>query len=117
MSGVSVLQHFEAYQRARVTFVQAVAEAATRPQNIEVMQNAGVMQLLRPLLLDNVSFTPISVKVKVQVISLVGDSRRPNLSPLCDKNPSWESVLRLSRRGRIHRICARTPTKIFHFQS
>jgi len=34
--------------------VQAVAEAATRPQNIEVMQNAGVMQLLRPLLLDNV---------------------------------------------------------------
>jgi hypothetical protein len=71
MSGVSVLQHFEVYQksRARVTsrlrvvftsclqvaFVQAVAEAATRPQNIEVMQNAGVMQLLRPLLLDNVS--------------------------------------------------------------
>lgn len=54
MSGVSVLQHFEAYQKARVTFVQAVAEAATRPQNIEVMQNAGVMQLLRPLLLDNV---------------------------------------------------------------
>lgn len=56
MSGVSVLQHFEAYQKARVTFVQAVAEAATRPQNIEVMQNAGVMQLLRPLLLDNVRF-------------------------------------------------------------
>jgi hypothetical protein len=54
MSGVSVLQHFEAYQKARVAFVQAVAEAATRPQNIEVMQNAGVMQLLRPLLLDNV---------------------------------------------------------------
>ena len=54
MSGVSVLQHFETYQKARVQFVQAVAEAATRPQNIEVMQNAGVMQLLRPLLLDNV---------------------------------------------------------------
>lgn len=49
-----MLQHFEAYQKARVSFVQAVAEAATRPQNIEVMQNAGVMQLLRPLLLDNV---------------------------------------------------------------
>ena len=51
---MSVLQHFEEYQRARVKFVQAVAEAATRPQNIEVMNNAGVMQLLRPLLLDNV---------------------------------------------------------------
>lgn len=54
MSGVSVLAHFETYQKARVTFVQAVAEAATRPINIEIMQNAGVMQLLRPLLLDNV---------------------------------------------------------------
>jgi hypothetical protein len=53
---MSVLQHFEEYQKARVKFVQAVAEAATRPQNIEVMNNAGVMQLLRPLLLDNVSF-------------------------------------------------------------
>lgn len=64
-----MLQHFDVYQKSRVghacdkltrsssvqvTFVQAVAEAATRPQNIEVMQNAGVMQLLRPLLLDNV---------------------------------------------------------------
>ena len=54
MSGVSMLQHFEVYQKARVSFVQAVADAATRPTNIEVMQNAGVMQLLKPLLLDNV---------------------------------------------------------------
>jgi len=51
---MSVLQHFEEYQKARVKFVQAVADASTRPQNIEVMNNAGVMQLLRPLLLDNV---------------------------------------------------------------
>ena len=47
--GSEVLSRF-----SQVAFVQAVAEAATRPQNIEVMQNAGVMQLLRPLLLDNV---------------------------------------------------------------
>lgn len=50
----SLLAIFEQYQKARVQFVQAVAEAATRPQNIDTMQNAGVMQLLRPLLLDNV---------------------------------------------------------------
>lgn len=50
----TLLATFEAYQKARVQFVQAVAEAATRPQNVDVMQNAGVMQLLRPLLLDNV---------------------------------------------------------------
>mmetsp|Transcript_20619 Transcript_20619/g.66139 ORF Transcript_20619/g.66139 Transcript_20619/m.66139 type:complete len:508 (+) Transcript_20619:41-1564(+) len=50
----TVLQVFENYQKARVQFVQQVAELATRPQNIEAMQNAGVMALLRPLLLDNV---------------------------------------------------------------
>lgn len=42
------------YQKERVTFVQTVADLANRPQNVEVLQNAGVMGLLRPLLLDNV---------------------------------------------------------------
>lgn len=32
--------------------MQTVAELATRPQNVEILQNAGVMSLLRPLLLD-----------------------------------------------------------------
>ena len=50
----TVLQVFENYQKSRVQFVQQVAELATRPQNVEAMQNAGVMALLRPLLLDNV---------------------------------------------------------------
>ena len=50
----AVLQPFEQYQKSRVTFVQTVAELATRPQNIEALQSAGVMSLLRPLLLDNV---------------------------------------------------------------
>eukprot|EP00218_Dolichomastix_sp_CCMP3274_P007306 CAMPEP_0170143668 /NCGR_PEP_ID=MMETSP0033_2-20121228/12378_1 /TAXON_ID=195969 /ORGANISM="Dolichomastix tenuilepis, Strain CCMP3274" /LENGTH=508 /DNA_ID=CAMNT_0010380131 /DNA_START=28 /DNA_END=1554 /DNA_ORIENTATION=+ len=50
----AVLSTFELYQKNRVTFVQTVAELATRPQNIEVLQSAGVMSLLRPLLLDNV---------------------------------------------------------------
>ena len=50
----AVLAPFEAYQKARVTFVQTVAELAQRPQNIEALHSAGVMALLRPLLLDNV---------------------------------------------------------------
>lgn len=50
----AVLQPFEQYQKARVTFVQTIAELANRPQNIEALQSAGVMSLLRPLLLDNV---------------------------------------------------------------
>jgi len=50
----AVLQVFENYQASRTTFVQTVAELAHRPQNIEALQNAGVMALLRPLLLDTV---------------------------------------------------------------
>ena len=49
---ISSLSVFEQYQKARTQFVQTVAELATRPQNIEILQNAGVMSLLRPLLLD-----------------------------------------------------------------
>jgi len=45
---------FEQYQKARIQFVQTIAEQASRPQNIEILQNAGVMSLLRPLLLDTV---------------------------------------------------------------
>ena len=59
-----MLQHFEVYQKARVSFVQAVADAATRPTNIEVMQNAGVMQLLKPLLLDNVGAPPLPASLR-----------------------------------------------------
>ena len=54
MTSRAVLQVFEDYQASRTTFVQTVAELAVRPQNIEALQNAGVMSLLRPLLLDTV---------------------------------------------------------------
>ncbi|KAG1953973.1 sperm-associated antigen [Pimephales promelas] len=54
MSQRQVLQVFEQYQKARTQFVQTVADLASRPQNTETLQNAGVMSLLRPLLLDAV---------------------------------------------------------------
>jgi len=54
MTSRAVLSVFEDYQASRTKFVQTVAELALRPQNIESLQNAGVMQLLRPLLLDTV---------------------------------------------------------------
>jgi hypothetical protein len=41
----AVLAPFEAYQKSRVTFVQTVAELATRPQNIEALQSAGMFSL------------------------------------------------------------------------
>ena len=50
----SILKPFEEYQKARFTFVQKIADLATRPQNIIALHSAGVMSLLRPLLLDSV---------------------------------------------------------------
>lgn len=50
----AVLQPFEEYQKSRITFVQTIAELATRPQNIEALHSAGVMSLLKPLLSDSV---------------------------------------------------------------
>lgn len=54
MTSRAVLQVFEEYQQSRTKFVQTVAELAIRPANIDALQNAGVMMLLRPLLIDTV---------------------------------------------------------------
>ncbi len=39
---LDVIGVFEDYQKSRVIFVQSVAELADRPQNIEMMTNAGI---------------------------------------------------------------------------
>lgn len=44
----AVLAPFEAYQKARVTFVQTIAELAQRPQNIEALQSAGKRSSFSP---------------------------------------------------------------------
>lgn len=54
MSNRAILQTFEEYQKARVKFVQTVADLASKPQHIDALQQSGVMLLLRPLLLDSV---------------------------------------------------------------
>lgn len=54
MTQRQIFQVFDQYQKARMQFVQTIADHASRPQNIELLQQAGVMALLRPLLLDNV---------------------------------------------------------------
>ena len=57
---------FEQYQKARTQFVQTVAELSTRPQNIETLQAAGVMQLLRPLLLDVVPTVQFGIEINIK---------------------------------------------------
>lgn len=50
----AVVSVFEKYQKERLLFVQTIADFATREINIESLQAAGVLSLLRPLLLDSV---------------------------------------------------------------
>jgi len=45
---------FEKYQHDRLTFVQAVADLASRETNIQALQSVDVITLLKPLLLDSV---------------------------------------------------------------
>ncbi|KAL2918231.1 Sperm-associated antigen 6 [Polyrhizophydium stewartii] len=53
-SARAVLSVFEKYQKERLLFVQTVADLASRESNIDALQSAGVMSLLRPLLLDSI---------------------------------------------------------------
>eukprot|EP00761_Pharyngomonas_kirbyi_P012960 gb/GECH01012987.1/.p1 GENE.gb/GECH01012987.1/~~gb/GECH01012987.1/.p1 ORF type:complete len:506 (+),score=126.62 gb/GECH01012987.1/:1-1518(+) len=54
MASREIVQVFEEYQQSRIKFVQAVADFASRPRHIEALQNVGVMELIRPLLIDHV---------------------------------------------------------------
>ncbi|XP_046968416.1 sperm-associated antigen 6-like isoform X1 [Vanessa cardui] len=46
---------FETYQKARLVFVQTMADLATRATNVKCLESAGVLDLLRPLLSDGCS--------------------------------------------------------------
>ncbi|KAI4454662.1 sperm-associated antigen 6 armadillo repeat-containing [Holotrichia oblita] len=52
MTARSILQVFDRYQKERVAFVQNIAELAIRPQNVDILNQAHVLALLRPLLSD-----------------------------------------------------------------
>lgn len=43
MTTRSILQIFDQYQKARVAFVQTVADLAMRPQNVEILIDARVL--------------------------------------------------------------------------
>jgi len=52
MTDRRVEQLFAEYQKARSNFVGAVSDMTLRPNNVAPLLDAGVMKLLRPLLLD-----------------------------------------------------------------
>ncbi|KAK4877934.1 hypothetical protein RN001_010440 [Aquatica leii] len=52
MTARSILQVFDNYQKARISFVQTVADLAMRQQNVEYLNQAGALDLLLPLITD-----------------------------------------------------------------
>ncbi|XP_061578243.1 sperm-associated antigen 6-like [Cololabis saira] len=52
MSQRRIIEVLEQFQKARLQFVQSIADLASRPENVEQLQNAEVLRLLRPLAMD-----------------------------------------------------------------
>ena len=44
-----IIQTFEAYQKARVQFVQTIADYANKPQNIETLSKQGTPKSLKKI--------------------------------------------------------------------
>lgn len=94
---------FETYQKARTQFVQTVSELASRPQNIESLQNNGVMQLLRPLLLDIVPTIQQTAALALGRLAnynddlaeavVKGDILPQLVYSLAEQNVSWEQSI------------------------
>ncbi|MCO5589299.1 hypothetical protein L7F22_043265 [Adiantum nelumboides] len=49
-----ILNVLDGYQKSRLSFAEDVTELASKWQNVEVLRTAGVLQSLKPLLLDSV---------------------------------------------------------------
>ncbi|KAG5345979.1 SPAG6 protein, partial [Acromyrmex heyeri] len=45
---------FDQYQKARLLFVQSIADLASKSSNVDCLEAAGVIDLLRPLLVDTI---------------------------------------------------------------
>ncbi|XP_063985632.1 sperm-associated antigen 6-like [Diachasmimorpha longicaudata] len=72
MAGRMILQAFNDYQTARLNFVKTMSDLASRPENINALEVAGVLDLLEPLLSDK--------KASVQQYAVVALGRLVNFN-------------------------------------
>lgn len=98
-----LLHPFEEYQKARITFVQDIAELAKKKQNIDGLASAGVMFLLRPLLSDTVSSIQQSAALAIGRLA----NYSVNLAESCIKNEILPQLLNtLSVQNRLYKKAA-----------
>eukprot|EP00792_Barthelona_sp_PAP020_P007241 TRINITY_DN3130_c0_g1_i2.p1 TRINITY_DN3130_c0_g1~~TRINITY_DN3130_c0_g1_i2.p1 ORF type:complete len:504 (+),score=155.02 TRINITY_DN3130_c0_g1_i2:1431-2942(+) len=70
----NILKPFTTYQNARNTFIQTVAELASRPQNVEPLIEADVMNIVKPFLQDPVATIQQTAAVAVGRLANHSDS-------------------------------------------
>ena len=64
----SILLPFQMYEQARAAFAKSIADLAQRSENVMVLNSAGVMPLLRPLLIDPVQSIQTSAALAIGLI-------------------------------------------------
>ncbi|KAJ3221388.1 Sperm-associated antigen 6 [Clydaea vesicula] len=99
----AVLSVFEKYQKDRLIFVQTVAELATRDSNIEALQSAGVMALLRPLLLDGV---PAIQQAAALALGRLANYHEELAQSVVDSDILPQLVFSLSEQNRFYKKAA-----------
>ncbi|CAG5895838.1 unnamed protein product [Menidia menidia] len=103
MTQRQIVQVFEQYQKSRMHFVQTIADLATRPQNIEMLQNAGVMPLLRPLMLDVV---PSIQQTAALALGRLADINESLAEAVVKENILPELVQSLASQNRFYKKAA-----------
>ncbi|XP_075907253.1 sperm-associated antigen 6 isoform X1 [Nelusetta ayraudi] len=99
MSQRQIIQVFEQYQKSRMQFVKTVADLATRSQNIEFLQNAGVMPLLHPLMLDVV---PGIQQTAARALGHLADQSEDMAAAVVRQDILPQMVRSLSRQNRFY---------------
>ncbi|KAI8820874.1 armadillo-type protein [Fimicolochytrium jonesii] len=99
----AVFAVFEKYQKERLMFVQTVADLASRETNIEALQGAGVMSLLRPLLLDNV---PAIQQAAALALGRLANYNEEMAQSVVDSDILPQLVYSLSEQNRFYKKAA-----------
>ncbi|KAJ3025170.1 Sperm-associated antigen 6, partial [Rhizophlyctis rosea] len=102
-SARAVLTVFEKYQKDRLLFVQTVADLASRESNIDALQAAGVMSLLRPLLLDTI---PAIQQAAALALGRLANYNEEMAESVVDSDILPQLVYSLSEQNRFYKKAA-----------
>ncbi|XP_076019898.1 sperm-associated antigen 6-like [Genypterus blacodes] len=100
MSQRQINDVFQEYMKARRHFVQSVSDFASRRENIDLLQGAGVLPLLRPMLLDCV---PSIQQTAAMALGRLADNSYEMAEAVMKGDVLPLVVLSLSAQNRFHK--------------